>query len=50
MFGMAGLGPRVPIHPRKPHREGHSPDTDSVRIAWNVFVASLNDLAAAKNT
>jgi hypothetical protein len=38
------------IHPRKQHRGGHSPDTDSVRIAWNVVVASLNDLAAAKNT
>lgn len=38
------------IHPRKQHREGHSPDTDSVRIAWNVVVASLNDLAATRRS
>jgi hypothetical protein len=34
------------IHPRKQHRGGHAPDADSVRIAWNVVVATLNDLAA----
>ncbi len=33
------------IHPRKQHRDGHSPDTDSVRIAWNVAIATLNSLA-----
>jgi hypothetical protein len=35
------------IHPRKQHRGGHKPDTDVVRIAWNVVVAALNDLAVA---
>lgn len=34
------------VHPRKQHRGGHAPDTDSVRIAWNVVVAALNDLAS----
>jgi hypothetical protein len=34
------------VHPRKQHRGGHAPDTDSVRIAWNVVVATLNDLAS----
>lgn len=34
------------VHPRKQHRDGHAPDTDSVRIAWNVVVATLNDLAS----
>lgn len=35
------------VHPRKQDRDGHAPDTDSVRIAWNVVMATLNDLAAA---
>lgn len=35
------------VHPRKQDRDGHAPDTDSVRIAWNVVMAALNDLAAA---
>jgi hypothetical protein len=34
------------VHPRKQHRDGHAPDTDVVRIAWNVVVAALNDLAS----
>jgi hypothetical protein len=34
------------VHPRRQHRGGHAPDTDSVRIAWNVVVATLNDLAS----
>lgn len=37
------------VHPRKQHRSGHAPDTDSVRISWNVVVAALNDLAAFDN-
>jgi hypothetical protein len=36
------------VHPRKQFRDGHAPDTDSVRIAWNVVVAALNDLTAAR--
>lgn len=35
------------VHPRKQDRDGHAPDTDSVRIAWNVVMATLNDLATA---
>jgi hypothetical protein len=38
------------VHPRKQDRGGHVPDEDSVRIAWNVVVAALNDLAAAKGS
>lgn len=34
------------IHPRKQHRDGHSPDTNSVRIAWNIAIATLNSMAA----
>lgn len=33
------------IHPNKQHTDGHSPDTDTVRISWNVVVAAINDLA-----
>lgn len=35
------------MHPREQHRDGHAPDSDSVRIAWNVVVATLNDHASA---
>ena len=38
------------VHPRKQSRGGHAPDSDSVRIAWNVVVAALNDLAAVGKT
>lgn len=34
------------VHPKRQHLDGHAPDSDSVRIAWNVVVAALNDLAA----
>lgn len=34
------------IHPNKQHTDGHSPDSDTVRIAWNVVVAAINDLAS----
>ncbi|MBI1759505.1 MAG: hypothetical protein HYR62_09825 [Actinobacteria bacterium] len=33
------------VHPRRQHLDGHAPDSDSVRIAWNIVVAALNDLA-----
>ena len=33
------------IHPRKQLTQGYEPDDDTVRIAWNVVVAALNDLA-----
>ncbi|MFC0530819.1 hypothetical protein [Phytohabitans kaempferiae] len=32
------------VHPRKQLREGYAPEDDTVRIAWNVVVAALNDL------
>jgi hypothetical protein len=34
------------VHPRRQHLDGHTPDDDSVRIAWNVVVAAINDLSA----
>lgn len=33
------------VHPRKQLTQGYKPDDDIVRIAWNVVVAALNDLA-----
>ncbi len=33
------------VHPNKQHTEGHNPDTDTVRISWNVVIAAINDLA-----
>jgi hypothetical protein len=33
------------VHPRKQLTQGYAPDDDTVRIAWNVVVAALNDLA-----
>lgn len=33
------------VHPRKQLTQGYEPDNDTVRIAWNVVVAALNDLA-----
>lgn len=34
------------VHPKKQLVDGYEPDDDTVRIAWNVVVAALNDLAA----
>ncbi|MGW1341352.1 DUF4145 domain-containing protein [Kribbella sp. NPDC002412] len=34
------------VHPRKQWKQEYEPKDDSVRIAWNVVVAALNDLAA----
>jgi hypothetical protein len=34
------------VHPKKQLTEGYAPEEDTVRIAWNVVVAALNDLAA----
>ena len=36
------------VHPRRQHIDGHSPDTNSVRIAWNIAVATLNSISAVK--
>ncbi|TCC36357.1 DUF4145 domain-containing protein [Kribbella speibonae] len=33
------------VHPRKQWKQEYEPEEDSVRIAWNVVVAALNDLA-----
>lgn len=32
------------VHPRKQWTQGYNPEHDTVRIAWNVVVAALNDL------
>ncbi|KFU75302.1 protein of unknown function [Amycolatopsis lurida] len=37
------------VHPKKQFTLGYSPKDSTVRIAWNVVVATLNDLAAVKN-
>ncbi|MFB8004783.1 hypothetical protein [Nocardia sp. NPDC056000] len=34
------------VHPKKQWKELYRPEDDIVRIAWNVVVAALNDLAA----
>ncbi|MEV6871584.1 DUF4145 domain-containing protein [Amycolatopsis sp. NPDC051128] len=36
------------VHPKKQFTEGYSPKDSTVRIAWNVVVATINDLAALK--
>ncbi|TCP39375.1 hypothetical protein EV191_13023 [Tamaricihabitans halophyticus] len=33
------------VHPRRQWVESYAPEDDIVRIAWNVVVAALNDLA-----
>jgi hypothetical protein len=33
------------VHPKKQFTQGYAPEDDTVRIAWNVVVAALNDLA-----
>jgi hypothetical protein len=33
------------VHPRKQLIDDYKPEDDTVRIAWNVVVAALNDLA-----
>ncbi|MFC0432731.1 hypothetical protein [Kutzneria buriramensis] len=38
-------GHRNLVHPRRQHMDGYRPDEDFVRIAWNVVVAALDDLA-----
>ncbi|MDQ1295823.1 MAG: hypothetical protein QG608_3710 [Actinomycetota bacterium] len=35
------------VHPKKQFTQGYSPEEDTVRIAWNVVVAALNDLERA---
>jgi hypothetical protein len=37
------------VHPKKQFTQGYSPKGSTVRIAWNVVVATINDLAAVKN-
>jgi hypothetical protein len=34
------------VHPKKQWTQSYAPEDDIVRIAWNVVVAALNDLAA----
>ncbi|MGW3470852.1 hypothetical protein ACWDKQ_20895 [Saccharopolyspora sp. NPDC000995] len=34
------------VHPKKQWTQSYAPKDDTVRIAWNVVVAALNDLAA----
>jgi hypothetical protein len=34
------------VHPKKQWTQGYAPNDDTVRIAWNVVVAALNDLSA----
>lgn len=34
------------VHPKRQLLDDYRPDPDTVRIAWNVVVAALNDLAA----
>jgi hypothetical protein len=38
------------VHPKKQFTQGYSPKDSTVRIAWNVVVATLNDLATLKQT
>lgn len=38
------------VHPKKQLTQGYSPKDGTVRIAWNVVVATLNDLAELKKT
>ena len=35
------------VHPKKQFTQGYAPEEDTVRIAWNVVVAALNDLAGS---
>lgn len=35
------------VHPKRQKEDNLKPDDDTVRIAWNVVVATLNDLAPA---
>jgi len=35
------------VHPRRQLVDNYDPDTDMVRISWNVVVAALNDLATS---
>src|SRR5262249_53238924 len=37
------------VHPKKQLTQGYAPEDDVVRIAWNVVVAALNDLAELGN-
>ncbi|WP_028934840.1 hypothetical protein [Pseudonocardia spinosispora] len=39
-------GHRNLVHPRRQLVDSYAPDADIARIAWNVVVAALNDLAA----
>ncbi|MEV6823336.1 hypothetical protein [Amycolatopsis sp. NPDC051102] len=34
------------MHPKKQFTQGYSPKDSTVRISWNVVVATINDLAA----
>jgi len=36
------------VHPKKQLTQGYAPEDDTVRIAWNVVVAALNDLASLR--
>jgi hypothetical protein len=36
------------VHPKKQLTQRYAPDDDTVRIAWNVVVAALNDLEQLK--
>ncbi|WP_326553388.1 hypothetical protein [Micromonospora sp. NBC_01813] len=36
------------VHPKKQLNQRYAPDDDTVRIAWNVVVAALNDLEQVK--
>ncbi|MEH1058711.1 hypothetical protein V6U89_26305 [Micromonospora sp. CPCC 206171] len=36
------------VHPKKQLKQRYAPDADTVRIAWNVVVAALNDLEQLK--
>ncbi|WP_280382493.1 hypothetical protein [Nocardia wallacei] len=38
------------VHPRRQWVDSYQPDGDSARIAWNVAVAALNDLASVNPT
>lgn len=38
------------VHPKKQLVDDYEPEDDTVRIAWNVVVAALNDLAGAPGT
>ncbi|NJC73012.1 hypothetical protein HC031_25325 [Planosporangium thailandense] len=37
------------VHPKKQYTQRYSPEEDTVRIAWNVVVAALNDLQQLVN-